>query len=233
MPASSRWRRESEGVGGDGDRSVRHGGDLGRQVEVALAGSAHDAGEHLPGVGALAGAIPAAHLADDHGGADGLLGAPVGGVYRRVEQKRNTASNSLARCRAKRSASSSGGAASIRRASRATSRAAGRRQSVLADDGQMDVCVRPNRYSALRQSGKHRRTVSRSGAGALPAQGTSTGADRRQRQRPVGPPPRPYRVRRTLTDGQQLADGGRGFPALWGTPWDAISRNPHNPLYIQ
>jgi len=32
------------------------------------------------------------------------------------------------------------------------------------------VSVRSCRYSALRQSGKHRRTASRSGAGALPAQ---------------------------------------------------------------
>ena len=33
--------------------------------------------------------------------------------------------------------------------------------------------------------------------------------------------------------GQQRADGGRGFPTLWCTPWDAISRHPHNPLLIK
>ena len=61
------------------------------------------------------------------------------------------------------------------------------------------VSVRSSRYPALRQSGKHRRTASRSGPSAVPAQGTSTGAGRRQRQRPVGPLPRPYRVGRTVT----------------------------------
>ena len=39
------------------------------------------------GVGTVAGAVAAAHLADDHGGPDGLFGAPVGGVERRVPQE--------------------------------------------------------------------------------------------------------------------------------------------------
>ena len=42
----------------------------------------------LLGVGALAGAVAAAHLADDDGAPDGLFGAPVGGVDRRVPQER-------------------------------------------------------------------------------------------------------------------------------------------------
>ena len=58
-----------------------------RQVEVPLAGGAHDAGQDLLGVGAVAGAVAAAHLADDDGGPDGLFGAPVGGVERGVPQE--------------------------------------------------------------------------------------------------------------------------------------------------
>ena len=34
-------------------------------------------------------------------------------------------------------------------------------------------------------------------------------------------------------DGQQRADGGGGFPTLWGTPWDALHQHPHNPLWIR
>ena len=52
-----------------------------------MAGGAHDAGEDLLGVGAVAGAVAAAHLADDHSGPDGLFGAPVGGVERGVPQE--------------------------------------------------------------------------------------------------------------------------------------------------
>ena len=69
------------------------GGDLddaeatGTIRDSALACGAHDAGEDLLGVGALAGAVAAAHLADDDGGPDGLFGAPVGGVDRRVPQE--------------------------------------------------------------------------------------------------------------------------------------------------
>ena len=54
---------------------------------MALAGGAQDTGQHLLGVGTLAGAVAAADLASDHGGSDGLLGAPVGGVDRRVAQE--------------------------------------------------------------------------------------------------------------------------------------------------
>ena len=56
-------------------------------IEAALTGGTHDGREHLLGVGALAGAVAAAHLADDHRGADGLFGPPVGGVYRGVAQE--------------------------------------------------------------------------------------------------------------------------------------------------
>ena len=66
---------------------AQHRGDHRRQVEVPLAGGAHDAGQDLLGVGAVAGAVAAAHLADDDGGPDGLFGAPVGGVERGVPQE--------------------------------------------------------------------------------------------------------------------------------------------------
>ena len=58
------------------------------QVEVALAGGAHDVGEGPAGVRALSGAVAAAKLEDDDGGPDGLVGAPVGGVNRRVPRER-------------------------------------------------------------------------------------------------------------------------------------------------
>ena len=71
-----------------GSGGTQHRGDQRRQVEVSLACGTYDAGEDLLGVGALAGAVAAAHLADDDGGSDGLFGAPVGGVDRRVPQER-------------------------------------------------------------------------------------------------------------------------------------------------
>ena len=75
-------------ISGDGGFwGLQQHGDQGRQVEAALAGGAHDTGEDLLGVGAVAGAVAAAHLADDHGGPDGLFGAPVGGVERGVPQE--------------------------------------------------------------------------------------------------------------------------------------------------
>ena len=79
-------RRKAEELGDDGFGGAQHRSDQRRQVEVALAGGAHDAGQDLLGVGAVAGAVAAAHLADDHGGPDGLFGAPVGGVERGVPQ---------------------------------------------------------------------------------------------------------------------------------------------------
>ena len=74
--------------GDDGHGGAQHRGEQRRQVEVALSCGAYDAGEDLLGVGALSGAVAAAHLADDDGGPDGLFGAPVGGVDRRVPQER-------------------------------------------------------------------------------------------------------------------------------------------------
>ena len=49
--------------------------------------SSYDAGEHLPGVRSVTSALAAADLAGDDGGADGVFGAPVGGVDRRVPEE--------------------------------------------------------------------------------------------------------------------------------------------------
>ena len=84
---SSGWRGEPESVGDDGAGGAQHRGDQRRQIEMALAGGAHDAGEHLLGVGAVAGAVATADLTDNDGGTDGLFGAPVGGVDRQVPQE--------------------------------------------------------------------------------------------------------------------------------------------------
>ena len=43
---SSGWRGEPESVGDDGAGGAQHRGDQRRQMEMALAGGAHDAGEH-------------------------------------------------------------------------------------------------------------------------------------------------------------------------------------------
>ena len=80
-------RRQAEYVGDDGLGGTQHRGEQRGQVDVALSCGAYDAGEDLLGVGALSGAVAAAHLADDDGGPDGLFGAPVGGVDRRVPQE--------------------------------------------------------------------------------------------------------------------------------------------------
>ena len=129
-------RAAAEGRGARGRRGgAQHRGDQRRQVEVALAGGAHDAGQDLLGVGAVAGAVAAAHLADDDGGPE-LVASSEGshkkrntagnGLFGRASwwpssegshKKRNTAGNSVARCRRRR-------AAAVRRpaASRAVSR---------------------------------------------------------------------------------------------------------------
>ena len=80
-------RRKPEGVGDDGIGSAQHRGDQRRKVEVALAGGAHDAGQHLLAVGAVTGAVAATDFAGDDSGKDGLFGAPVGGVDRQVPQE--------------------------------------------------------------------------------------------------------------------------------------------------
>ena len=82
-------RRQAEYVGDDGlgGRATSLANSAGRStlrwraVRTTLA-------RILLGVGALAGAVAAAHLADDDGGPDSLFGAPVGGVDRRVPQER-------------------------------------------------------------------------------------------------------------------------------------------------
>ena len=88
-----------------------------RQVEVALAGGTYDAGRGPAKVSApLRVRLSAAHLADDDGGPNGFvlarqLVASTDGSHRNVKR----APNSLARCAAKRSASSSSGGLSISR----------------------------------------------------------------------------------------------------------------------
>ena len=54
---------------------------------MTLVGRPDDAAEHLLGVRAVATAIAAADLPGDDGGPDGLLGAPIGGVDRRVPKE--------------------------------------------------------------------------------------------------------------------------------------------------
>ena len=76
-----------ERVGNDGAGTAKHRDDQRGEVELTLVGGPHDAGEHLLGVGAVAGTITATDFAGDHGGSDGLFGAPVGGVDRRVPQE--------------------------------------------------------------------------------------------------------------------------------------------------
>ena len=63
---------------------------------MALTGGAHDAGEHLLSIGAVAGAVATTHLAGDDSGPNGLFGAPelVASTVR-SRRKRNTASNSV------------------------------------------------------------------------------------------------------------------------------------------
>ena len=87
MPPSGGRRGEPEGVGDNRTGGGQHRGEQRRQSEVALAGGAHDAGQHLLRVGAVAGAVATAHLAGDDGGPDGLFGAPVGGIDRQVPQE--------------------------------------------------------------------------------------------------------------------------------------------------
>jgi hypothetical protein len=55
---------------------------------VLLGGGAHHAGEDLPDLGACPGAVAALAVAGDHGGADGLLGAPVGRLHTGQPQER-------------------------------------------------------------------------------------------------------------------------------------------------
>ena len=68
--------RALECVGDDGVGGTQHRGDQRGEVEVSLGSGPHDTGEYLLGVGAVAGAIAAADLSDDDGGANGLFGAP-------------------------------------------------------------------------------------------------------------------------------------------------------------
>ena len=87
MPPSDGRRGEPESVGDDRTGGAQHRGEQRRQSEVALAGGAHDAGQHLLRVGAVAGAVAAADLADNDSRPDGLFGGPVRGVDRQVPQE--------------------------------------------------------------------------------------------------------------------------------------------------
>ena len=64
---------------------AQHRGDQRRPIEMALTGGAHDAGEHLLSIGAVAGAVATTHLVGDDSGPNGLFGAPVGGVDRLLD----------------------------------------------------------------------------------------------------------------------------------------------------
>ena len=86
-PARARSNGDALSVGNDGAGRAQHGDDQRGEVELTLVGGAHDAGDDLLGVGAAAGTITATDFAGDHGGTDGLFGAPVGGVDRRVPQE--------------------------------------------------------------------------------------------------------------------------------------------------
>ena len=70
-----------------GDGCSQKVGDHGMGVKLALCGGADEGGEDLLGVCAPPGAIAAADFAGDDGGADGLFGAPVGGVDGGVAQE--------------------------------------------------------------------------------------------------------------------------------------------------
>ena len=51
-------------------------------------GGAEHRGEHLLGLCAAGGAVAAAtHLPGDDGGAEGLFGAPIGGIERRIKEE--------------------------------------------------------------------------------------------------------------------------------------------------
>ena len=85
----------SPGLGGFGfevgcDGGVGRAEEFGDHVvgiALTLGRGSDDRGEHLLCLGALLGAVAAADLAGDDGGADDLLGAPVGGVHGGVAQE--------------------------------------------------------------------------------------------------------------------------------------------------
>ena len=70
------WRRSLESVGHGGVGSSKHRGDQRGKVEVPLVSRPHDAGEHLLGVGPVAGAIAAADCEHDRAGARPVLTPP-------------------------------------------------------------------------------------------------------------------------------------------------------------
>lgn len=83
---SGGWRLED--VEDRGPRRLQRGDDERGRIEAALLGGSEDRGKHLLGLGPARGAIAApAHLAGDHGGPQGMLGAPIGGIERRVDEE--------------------------------------------------------------------------------------------------------------------------------------------------
>ena len=113
---------EGRGVRGRRFRGAQQRGDRRRQVEAALAGGAHDAGEHLLGVCTVARAVPPHTLRMTTAGRMACSARQLVASSEGSHKKRNTAGNSVARCAAKRSASASGSGASISLPRRALSR---------------------------------------------------------------------------------------------------------------
>ena len=116
-----------------GVRGAEHRGEDRGLVDAALRGGAHDAGQHLLGVGAVAGAVAAADLAGDDGGSDGLFSAPDGGVDRRVGAGTATRPGIRWRCE-RRSAGRRRSAPGHRRGELGFESAAAVREAVLAHD---------------------------------------------------------------------------------------------------
>lgn len=77
-----------KGVEDDGPRRLQRRDEDGGRVEAALLGGAEDGREHVLSLGAVDGAVAAAAgLAGNDGRAQGVLGAPVGGVERGIEEE--------------------------------------------------------------------------------------------------------------------------------------------------
>ena len=86
-----------------------------RESSRALAGGTHHARQHLLGVGTLAGAVAAAHLAGDHRRDGWPAPPPVGGVYRRVAQEEEHRRELVGQVLGEALGGGHGGAVSIRR----------------------------------------------------------------------------------------------------------------------
>ena len=77
-----------KGVEHDGGRRLQRRDERRGRVEAALLGGAKNGREDLLGLRATGRAIAAAaHLASDHRRSQGVLGAPVGGIERGIEEE--------------------------------------------------------------------------------------------------------------------------------------------------